>query len=325
MKIPGSIREKYDDQLPLYEQLRDRVDNLIKNKKDSRWHYESRVKNPESFALKIETGRYLNPDQIEDTFACTLVVENLESVSKAEQFIIREFNVAYRRPVQDSITSKSSDSFVFDDLRIYCKWRDEIAQSPSGLTDSIFEVQIKTYLQHAWSIATHDLIYKSDEKNWSKERIAFQIKAMLEHADASILEVDRLSQSPCMNKTNKITEQISKIIEFIHLLWPSNMLPQDVKRLAENVNNLIMNIGIDLDELKRIIELETSLKRGINILNLSPYETIVQSLLYQVPEKIESFIYIENRKFKIYLCRELDIPFTINPLRLRNAIWQAPK
>ena len=325
MKIPRSIRAAYDDKLPLYENLRSHVDNLIDNKRDRHWHYESRIKNPESFALKVETGRYDDPATMEDIFACTVVVENLESVSKAEQFVIQEFDFCYRRPKDESHTLKSSDSFVFDDLRIYLKWKDDGALAPTGLTETIFEVQIKTFLQHAWTIATHDLVYKTDEKSWSKERIAYQIKAMLEHADASILEVDRLSQSPCMNKTNRETEQICNIIEFIRSQWSVGMLPLDIKRLAENINGLISNIGLSIDELKHIMNQEIILKRGTSTLNLSPYQIIIQSVLNQAPDKVKKFIYGDSRRFKIYLCAELDIPFTIDPSALRNAVWKKSK
>ena len=57
--------------------------------KDRRWHYESRVKNLESFALKVESGRYDDPNQVEDFFACTIVAENLDSMSKAEKLVLQ--------------------------------------------------------------------------------------------------------------------------------------------------------------------------------------------------------------------------------------------
>ena len=96
MKISKSLRDCYCKQREQYEQLQKRVDNVINILKDrhrhyKHWHYESRVKGLESYALKVETGRINNPNQVEDFFACTLVVENLDSISRAESLIKKKF------------------------------------------------------------------------------------------------------------------------------------------------------------------------------------------------------------------------------------------
>ncbi len=268
----------------------------------------------------METGRYSDPSRMEDFFACTLVVENLDSIARAEKLIRSKFKLHERRPKSDKFTSKSSDSFVFDDLRLYVMWKDDPASRPTGLHGLLFEVQIKTFLQHAWSIATHDLIYKSDEKSWPKERVAFQIKAMLEHADTSILEVEKLAPSRSLKKIDKLTERISKIIELVNQLWPEDLLPHDKKRLAENIENLISRIGIDPQALKNILVTETSSGKGTQTLNLSPYAIVIQSLLNQEPDIMRDFLLEPEMKFKVYLCREIDIPRCITREQLRNAV-----
>ena len=67
-------------------------------------------------------------------------------------------------------------------------------------------MQVKTFLQHAWGIATHDLIYKTDDVSWSRQRIAYQIKAMLEHAEMSIQEAGRLAEAVALSKTQHDSE-----------------------------------------------------------------------------------------------------------------------
>ncbi len=317
MKIPNSVRNRYDDKKELYKKLREEVGKIFTSIKENSWHYEGRIKELESFALKLETGRCIDPEQIEDFFACTIVVENLSSLPEAEKKIIECFDLVERRPPKDNFTHKQSNSFPFDDIRLYVKWND-LQSRPTELHGLLFEIQIKTFLQHAWSIATHDLVYKSDEKNWAKERIAYQVKAMLEHAELSILEADKLSRSNSLNKKDSQSKNISKIIKFLEESWDNSMLPDNKKLLAENINNLIRNLSIDLSILKKVIEEETKLARGCKTLNLSPYGIIVQSLLNQKPDLMSALLSAENSRFKVCLHKELDIPDSID--RFDNAV-----
>ena len=321
MKVSKSLRDIYSKQRGLCEQLRKRVDNIMMNKlKERRWHYESRVKTIESFALKIETGRYDDPNQIEDFFACTLVVENLDSMAEAESRVRNKFTFYERRPKKNDFTSKPSDSFRFDDTRLYVRWKDVPSVRPAGLSELLFEAQIKTFLAHAWSIATHDLTYKTNEKSWPKERIAFQIKATLEHAETSIQEAKNLAKSTSLKKTDELSERISTIIKLINELWPAVALPYDKRRLAENIDNLIRSIGVDSQALRQILLKEKDLGRGPKTLNLSPYATIVQSLFNQELEKMANYVTGRNHRFKIYVPRELELPPSMNASQLKNAI-----
>ena len=215
MKVSSSIRSLYNQQVELNKRLQRKVNEIFSDGNNGRWFYKGRVKELESFTQKIETGRF-NPDILEDFFACSLVVENRSAISEARELVEKYCEIISQKPADPKFTFKKPDSFAFDDLRMYVKLKKSDRIPPNDLNDITFEIQIKTFLQYAWGIATHDLIYKGDTISWSKARLAFQIKAMLEHAEISIEQVELVAASSSLDMSNKETEALLDILKWLN-------------------------------------------------------------------------------------------------------------
>lgn len=310
MKIAQSISTIYNERRILYEILRSKVDESIKKTKRDTWHYYSRIKKEESFALKLETGRVEKPEALEDFFACTIVVENLSEIKNTLKYIEDYFIIDYRKPQKDNFTSKSSNAFPFDDLRLYLKQKPISYLPPNNLDDLVFELQIKTFLQHAWGIATHDLIYKANSISWPKERVAYQVRAILEQAEISISGAESLSLLPELAKDNRESIKLNKVIDFISTTFSAEMLPADIIRLSKIVDDTITNFDIKLSKLTKIIEAETIASRGTKTLNLSPYGIIIQSIINQEPSVfVNAFKHSHKIKTnRIFIPSEVTLP-----------------
>jgi ppGpp synthetase/RelA/SpoT-type nucleotidyltranferase len=310
MKIAGSIRSHYEGKSPLYTGLQEKVDRIFKTQLRGQWHYQSRIKEIASYAQKIETGR-LNPADPEDLFACLIVVENSSRIEEAVEIIKKYFTIQYSRPADRKVTSKSPDSFRFDDLRLYVKLTPNPSLPPDNFSNLLFEIQIKTFLQHAWSIATHDLVYKTDEVSWSRQRIAFQIKASLEGAETTISNFPQLEGSANIDMEDNDTQELKTILSLIKFLWPdSDVLPKDLTRFAKTVQDLEKATGISTEEIEICLKEESSIGRGTKLTNLPVYSVIIQSLIYTDNLKFKKYITKpkSDKQFKILIVDELDIP-----------------
>ncbi|HCT5584381.1 TPA: hypothetical protein OT143_003902 [Enterobacter kobei] len=282
MKIPLSVREIYEDKRSVYETLSTIVGSWIDSVKESKWHYESRIKQLESFALKFETGRFTPASIFDDFFAGMVVVPSHNEIAVVEELLRTKFDLKIKKPNDRTFATYSPDHFVFDDLRLYLEFNKDKFVSPKAepLQGLVFEIQIKTFLQHAWSLSTHDLVYKSDNISWSKHRVAYQVKAMLENIELSISSAEDLSCNKLIDKQDKKFRTLSKIVRLVESKWESENLPHDKKRLSENIYECISKLNLSVGDLKDIIE-ESKCN---SILSLSPYQSILVAIINIRPE-----------------------------------------
>ena len=321
MKVPGSIRDLWDAEQPTYELLREKVDEYLLGRKEPRWHYESRVKGLESFALKVQTGRVKKPAKMEDFFACTLVVENRSAIPRAAAIVEEGFAVVYRRPKSDDHTHLAPEAFSFDDLRLYVKQRADSHTRPNPLfEDRVFEIQIKTFLQHAWSIATHDLVYKGADVSWSSQRVAFQVKAMLENAEASIASASSAAVKALYAKNNRDTTELARIIERVEDRWAQPIIPSDRRRMADTILDFARSTKLGVEGVFSLVDEATMAGRGASLLNLPPFYAIVDAWFRLRPKDASSYLRSEQHWRAIHLAipREVELPRGVAPNQLKS-------
>ncbi|TPM94688.1 hypothetical protein [Mesorhizobium sp. B2-1-3A] len=308
MKISKAVRDAYAHNEERYLRLQDEVTLTLKSRvEESHWFFLGRVKKLESFALKIETGRVDDITAPDDFFGCTIVVPNALALPAAEALVLEHYDFKKRRPSSDTETHKPPHSFVFDDIRMYVTRRDTISGRNGDLTGLPFEVQIKTILQHAWTIATHDLVYKSDAVSWSKERIAFQVKAMLEHAEIAIAEAPNLAASRSVAKQDASTVQLEEVITQVVAFWQADQLPKDVKRLATSVVDLLNTCDLKADSLTAILAAERD-RLGSIALNLSPYAFTLQALANSGTAAFEEKFKRRHVRTKVVIHADMEVP-----------------
>jgi hypothetical protein len=298
MKITNTVRQLYEDQLEINQRLEARVKELFEGSKPPSWFFRGRIKPLESFAQKLETGRGGDPTALEDFYACTLVVENRSSIGEARTFVNRFCDVVRHKPEVQGETHKRADSFPFDDLRLYVRLKSLRPDEP--ISEILFEVQIKTFLQHAWGIATRDLIYKGDQINWGKARVAYQVKAMLEHAEISIAEVDSFAASEALALSDDDTRKRNRVLDWLRTRWSPEQLPEDRRRLVDTIMQISRDMYVELDQIINAVETDTARGEGVNLRNLSPYGIILRALFTHHRQKVNRFLR-DRRNSRNYL------------------------
>ena len=245
MIYPSILERKYNEYYPFLEETAKQVKSTLVNFCEVHGYaFTSRIKTIESLAEKIETGRFKSWSNLDDLFACTIIIPTLLHEKEVTKFCKDIFQI--ERITKRGQNPKSPDTFKFDSTRIYAKLRrsEDIDDSELlNIYDITFEIQIKSAFEHAWSVSTHDLVYKNDEIDWKKLRLAAQIKANVEQLDTLILAFEQMSTiiTECDDSDLKIkrnlSTEINKLFESNKI--PAELRPKDLNRFCDNLYRLV--------------------------------------------------------------------------------------
>lgn len=240
MAVPQAVRDRFDQDATaagaVYGYVRPAIARFCD---DHDYGLSGRPKGLDSLAEKLESGRYAAWDEVDDRVAFTIVVPTSSHEPEVVEFLRSAFDLTDVRS-RDSV-AKPPDVFRFDATRCYgrvSRAEPEPDLEPRAF-EILFEIQIKTAFEHAWSVVTHDLVYKSDDVSWAKRRLAAQLKAMVEQIDSLVDNFERAA-GDVPGTSDYETESMARALAVLQSLQEealidASLLPASWSRLAENL------------------------------------------------------------------------------------------
>jgi len=152
---------------------------------------QSRPKSRSSFAEKVARKFDKYPDavnQMTDLCGGRVIVQTIEQVKAVRQFIEANFEILEK---EDKGLLLREDTFGYRDMHYIVRLRPE-RDAALGITSGeraaignrTAEIQVRTWVQHAWADTLHDRMYKNDLKLSSEVvRTGALLAAFLEEAD----------------------------------------------------------------------------------------------------------------------------------------------
>ncbi len=315
MIVPSRISEIYDNiikELELFKNDIDPVIRILSSKFDGL--FSSRIKSKESFAQKVETGRFDEPTEIVDLYAATIVVPTYRQFNLIESEIDKSFEVI--RKIKNR--EKKPSDFIYDDVHLHIRFQPGVKIPGKEYLLRPFELQLKTFLQHGWAMATHDITYKGNQLSWRHFRIGHQIKAMLEQADQILAHIDKTATICPSNKYKMFIEK-NEILKLITKIWKNSELPQNVIGLVNQIYDLLDICKKSIRFLKKAID-SGKYKDLISARSLTPYQVILGIFIKADPKSL--YRYCKSQKRKIYMSKELrdmlgNVPDDIDSLSIK--------
>ena len=242
MIVPHKVEQKFRDIETSIKYVSDHVKPTVYGYCERNgFAFICRKKSIQSLAEKIETGRIEKWSDIDDIFACTVIIPNLSYEEDVLEFLESTYSKIKIR--KRGSTLKSPDVFRFDSTRFIGKLTpiEENMQSP--IYDIKFEVQIHTAFEHAWAMTTHSMTYKGELIDWRRYRLTAQLKAAVEQMDMLVMGFDQVSKNiseyvwPDIEAKKKIIDKFKAA--FDDGLIRDELEPKDWTRFSNNIYNII--------------------------------------------------------------------------------------
>lgn len=326
MTEPEAVRQAFARVKPLLADVQRYVGNTLEPYcRKLNYAFIGREKTVPSLAEKLDGGRIAAWTELDDLYACTIVVP----VAEHEDAVLRKLDSSFERVRvrTRSDAQKAPDVFRFDGVRWYGRLQaDTAATRQPGVGDQIFEVQVVTAFEYAWMAVTHDLVYKADNADWRRQRLAAQLRAAVEQIEVLIAAFDSAS-SAIVESPWPETQAKSMIIDRCKLLAldgyvPPTLEPESWRRFADNVFALIRTYERDRYRIETAV---SSLLDTIEaeLRGATPVELPVSGSLFQyvvsvvgrpdTPGNLERFTVVPSRELSdIYGLRDIPRPFNFD-------------
>ena len=164
----ASIIEEYREKRATYERLLHVVKDILRKSIRSNNIYinalEARIKAEDSLAGKLErkAGKYSGLSDLTDILGVRVITFYSDEVDKIAAMVGELFDIDWENSI-DKRKMHDIHSFGYSSLHYICRVPKSLFDDPAfpELNDIRFEVQMRTALQHVWSVLDHDTGYKS--------------------------------------------------------------------------------------------------------------------------------------------------------------------
>jgi hypothetical protein len=320
MPVPQAVQRAYDEALPVVRALDGIVrPTIAKWASDNGHFFRARVKTAESLGEKLEGGRVRSWAEIDDLFACMIVIPTPNALDGTIAYLRRTFQERSMRG--RGIAQKPPDVFRFDAPRFVGTLQpEEGVERLDGVDQMLFEVQVLTAFEYAWHVATHDEIFKGAVIDWRRARLAAHLKAAVEQADGLItafdLSVETISVSP-----HRDTERRARLTEALRSLVDSGgiadaLVPGSWARFGENTLALIRSyadgdIDQEIDRLTTAIALLAG--RGDVPVSGSLFQLVVSAVVdLNGVDALQKYVIVDSDELRdIYRIAAVPTPMTL--------------
>jgi ppGpp synthetase/RelA/SpoT-type nucleotidyltranferase len=254
MIVPGSLRRRSERDESALATLEKEVWETVSNycRQNDGFAFTGRRKTLQSLAEKIETGRFGKWSDLDDRYGCQIIVPTLAHEGKAVAFLDRAFESV--KIAKRNTTQKRPDVFRFDSTRFWGRLRPTGEPLREAASAILFEIQILTAFEYAWSTTTHALGYKTKEMNWTTKRFAAQLRASVEQIDWLVLVAAELAERMPASAWPELDDQQAIIDGFRGMIEsgtiPEEMAPDKWSRFAENFYRILNNRSSVADALE---------------------------------------------------------------------------
>ena len=162
------ILDEYREKRATYDKLLQVVKDVLADSIKSNNLYinaiEARIKAEDSLAGKLErkAGKYSSLSDLTDILGVRVITFYSDEVDKIAAMVGRLFEIDWENSI-DKRKMHDIHSFGYSSLHYICRVPKALFEDPAypELNSIRFEVQMRTALQHVWSVLDHDTGYKS--------------------------------------------------------------------------------------------------------------------------------------------------------------------
>ncbi len=227
MIVPAEIEQVYSNLRPLLLSVGAKAETLLRgiaNNAGGRFG-GVRLKPTESLYMKLERdGASLALPAITDLVAATIVIPDRSKISVVETAIFEAFDKVQVTPRK----TLKPESFPYDDRHVIVRLKADYPDALPAESAVNIEVQIKTEMQAASSAITRELSYKSRALSWGKARLAGQLRALVEVADALLAAIGNNQPEPA--EEDEYFASKNELLAELEQSFPEDELPSDRRR-----------------------------------------------------------------------------------------------